>query len=158
MTSKREAPAAGSGEFPVVLPPESKISYFRPVKTFVPWAYLCAMVHIQQHSLALLSRGVDQVKHGEPQRYYQLVVDISLGKKPASALSEEQLVMDHERGIKRRGPRTRHGVAGPLEHAGEPPPLEDGAVIDGGGGGAIAAAAGIAAVGGARLLVLVIFL
>ena len=105
----------------MVLPPESKIWDFKPVETFVPWAHFCAMVHIQQHSLALLSRGVDQVKHGEPQRYYQLVVDISLRKKPASAPSEEQLVMDHEHGIKRRAPGPTRGVAGPLEHAGEPP-------------------------------------
>ena len=45
LTFKREAPAAGSGEVPVVLPPESNIWYFRPFQTFVPWAYLCAMVH-----------------------------------------------------------------------------------------------------------------
>ena len=98
----------------MVFPADSKIWYFRPFETIVPWAYLCAMVYIQQHSLALLSRGVGQVKHGEAQRYSQLVVDIFFGKKPWTM------------NMASRGELLGQGMAflAPLNMLGKPPAVE----------------------------------
>ena len=75
------AGASGSSDAAPVLPEGLRCWYYRPFEPRVGWNYLSAMVHLHKYGMALHAAGIREVPHNASCKYYDMVIQIALGKK-----------------------------------------------------------------------------
>ena len=80
-------PGSGSGASSsssaavALVPIERKVWYYRPFELRVSWSYLCALAHLEMYGPTLQSLGVVTLPHAANSRYYDVFVEVALGKK-----------------------------------------------------------------------------